>query len=96
MTTIKKTKSHSVTCEQKKVMVDFLNSHKELMRGKFTQNFTHSVAAKQWAELRELLNMMIGPTKDWKAWRRVRLINILVLLKLNRLLIHTLTTMGSV
>lgn len=71
MTTIKKTKSQSVTCEH------FLNSLKELMRGKCTQNFTHSVAAKQWAELGELLNVMIRPTKDWKAWRRVMLINIL-------------------
>ncbi|KAF0750606.1 Uncharacterized protein FWK35_00023634, partial [Aphis craccivora] len=70
MATTKRPKSQSVTNEQKQAMVDYLSSHPELSRGIFTNNFTHSTAFKQWMELGETLNTMIGPSKEWKAGRR--------------------------
>lgn len=58
--TLKKLKSQSVTGKQNQVMVDYLRSYQELMRGKFTSTFTHAIAAKQWAEFGEILNSVIG------------------------------------
>jgi len=61
MSTFKKSKTKSVTNEQKQAMIDYLSNHPELSRGKFTNNFTHLTASKQWIELGETLNAMIGP-----------------------------------
>lgn len=74
MATFKRSKSQSVTNEQKQAIIEYLSSHPELSRGKFSNSFTHSSASKQWIELGETLNTMIGPSKEWKAWRRVMLI----------------------
>ncbi|CAI6342984.1 unnamed protein product [Macrosiphum euphorbiae] len=53
-------------------MVDFLNNHSDLLKGKHSATFTKHIAAKQWQELTDLLNSIPGPIKYWKAWRRVR------------------------
>jgi len=42
MATSKRPKSQSVTNKQKQTMADYLSSHSELSKGKFTHNFTHS------------------------------------------------------
>lgn len=44
----KRKKSQSVTHEQKKAMIDFLNNHPNLMKGKHTVTFTQEIARQQW------------------------------------------------
>jgi len=73
MATFKRSKSQSVTNEQKQAIIDYLSSHPELSRGKFSNSCTHLTASKQWIELGETLDTMIGPSKEWKPWRRVML-----------------------
>lgn len=71
MSSEKRKKGHSVTNDQKMAMVDFLNNHSELLKGKHSATFTQSIAAQQWQQLTTILNSIPGPIKDWKAWRRV-------------------------
>jgi len=77
----KRKKSHSITNDQKSAMVDFLNSHSDLLKGKHSATFTQNIAAKQWQELTDLLNSIPGPIKDWKAWRRVCTVRLKFILK---------------
>ncbi|CAI6356792.1 unnamed protein product [Macrosiphum euphorbiae] len=51
-------------------MVDFLNNHSDLLKGKHSATFTKNIAAKQWQELTDLLNSIPGPIKHWKTWHR--------------------------
>lgn len=67
----KNKESKSVTDDQKAAMIDFLRSHDDLLKGKQSQTFTQAVAKQQWEELTEVLNSILGPIKDWKAWRKV-------------------------
>lgn len=67
----KRKKSKSVTDGQKSAMIDFLQNHPELYKGKHTASYTQVIATQQWQELTGILNAIPGPIKDWKAWRRV-------------------------
>lgn len=64
-------KCGNISSEQKKELVDFLNTHPELRSGKFTKHFTFKTAQSLWVKLTEDLNCLPGAKKDWRQWRRV-------------------------
>lgn len=71
MTTEKKIKGKSVTLAQKECLVDFMETHRELTKGKFSTNFTHKTAQNLWQKITLDLNSMIGATKTTEKWRKV-------------------------
>nr|CAI5831383.1 unnamed protein product [Callosobruchus analis] len=52
-------------------MLDFLNQHPQLYKGKFDNKFTFKEAQQQWTRLAELLNAIPGARKNWIQWRKV-------------------------
>jgi len=71
MSTEKKIKGKSVTLAQKECLVDFMETNKELTKGKFSTNFTHKNAQHLWQKITLELNSMIGATKTTEKWRKV-------------------------
>jgi len=65
----------SITSDQKEALVEFMENHPDLRKGKFSINFTTAIAKSQWEECRILLNSIPGPAKEWQEWRKV-IINI--------------------
>lgn len=73
MNTNMKLKKSSVSKQQKEGLIDFMEAHPDLMRGKFSATFTTNVAKNLWQQCAELLNAIPGPTKEWNEWRKVKL-----------------------
>lgn len=61
----------TLTGEQKRELLEFMENHPELRSGKFSQQFTFKKAQKLWLELSEKLNAYPGAQKEWKQWRKV-------------------------
>lgn len=54
---------------QKEALVDFMEKHPDLRKGKFSQRFSRKSAEMQWKQLAVKLNAM-GPSKnDFKHWK---------------------------
>ncbi|CAI6358351.1 unnamed protein product [Macrosiphum euphorbiae] len=70
MSSEKKIKSGSLTGDQKQTIIDFMESHPHLAKGKFSASFTNEKATNLWQELTASLNSIPGSIKEWKAWRR--------------------------
>lgn len=64
MNTEKKIKGKSVTQAQKECLVDFMQTHPELSKGKFSSNFTHKNAQQLWQKITLDLNSLIGATNQ--------------------------------
>ncbi|CAG9772263.1 unnamed protein product [Ceutorhynchus assimilis] len=60
----------TLTKEQKKVLVQFMEEHPELNSGKFSNEFTFKKAKEMWMDLANLLNAMPGCCKEWTKWRK--------------------------
>jgi len=58
----------SITSDQKKALVEFMENHPDLRKGKFSINFTTAIAKSQWEDCRKLLpvNSIPGPAKEWQ------------------------------
>ncbi|KAI4463379.1 hypothetical protein MML48_4g00013344 [Holotrichia oblita] len=65
-----KRKSSHPSNNQKKIMIEFLKKHYNLVSGKFSNNFTYKDAERLWQELTNILNSMPGAQKSWKNWRK--------------------------
>lgn len=64
-------KSFNASDNQKKMLVEYLKKHPELLSGKFTNTFTLKDAVRKWQEITEILNSVPGARKEWKSWRKV-------------------------
>jgi hypothetical protein len=68
-----KTKRGSnVNKRQKELLVEFLQNHSDLLKGKFTSTFTHRNPKQLWEEIAYQLNEILnGDNKSWDQWRKV-------------------------
>lgn len=64
-------KSGSLTREQKKVLIQFIEDHPVLKTSKFTKDFTFKKGQALWEEISLILNAMPGAKKEWIKWRKV-------------------------
>jgi ABC-type bacteriocin/lantibiotic exporter with double-glycine peptidase domain len=71
--TEKKTKRGcNINKRQKELLVEFLQNHSDLLKGKFTSTFTHRKAKQLWEEIAYQLNEIPnGANKSWDQWRKV-------------------------
>ena len=60
----------SITPSQK-ALVEFVENHPDLRKGKFSIHFTAATANKLWVECQIMLNSIPGPAKEWNEWRKV-------------------------
>ncbi|XP_031334650.1 uncharacterized protein LOC116164596 [Photinus pyralis] len=68
---MEKAKNHSINYNQKKMLIEYLKKHPQLVSGKFTSTFTYKNAESQWQEISNILNSIPGgSTKNWKSWRK--------------------------
>lgn len=70
-----KSKSAAITPKQKEIMVEFIKNRTHMYSGKLSSTYTKQSMVNNWLELTNLLNSVpLGATKDWKQWRKVRLL----------------------
>uniref|UniRef100_A0A6P7HDD5 Regulatory protein zeste n=1 Tax=Diabrotica virgifera virgifera TaxID=50390 RepID=A0A6P7HDD5_DIAVI len=62
--------SGSVSAEQKKELIHFIECHPELKSGKFSNEFSWKTAQNLWMHVAEHLNALPGAKKEWKQWRK--------------------------
>lgn len=55
------------------MLIEYINKHPQLLKGKFSSSFTLQDSMRLWNELTEILYSMNGAKKDWKNWRKVSL-----------------------
>ncbi|XP_039308061.1 uncharacterized protein LOC120358311 [Solenopsis invicta] len=55
---------------QRKILIEFLNNHPELVSAKFTSTFSYKDAQKLWCEITNILNALPGAKKTWEQWRK--------------------------
>lgn len=67
----RKKRSVNITNEQRTLLIEFMNKHPELLRGKLTSTFTLKHSVCLWNEITEILNAVNGANKSWKEWRKV-------------------------
>ncbi|XP_016656236.1 uncharacterized protein LOC107882427 [Acyrthosiphon pisum] len=67
---MKKNRKPNTTDRQKKLLVDFMVLHPELVSGKNTSKSTVKQRQKLWESLAEALNSEVGPNKSWSEWRK--------------------------
>ncbi|KAL5241364.1 hypothetical protein ACI65C_008774 [Semiaphis heraclei] len=60
----------SFTPLQKEALVEFMENHPDLRKGKFSINFTTATAKKLWVKYQIMLNSIPGPAKEWNEWRK--------------------------
>lgn len=73
----------SISQEQRKAMVEFLERNSNLVKGKFSASFTQKDAQHLWENLAQILNSIpTGSRKDWKQWRKVSTITYILSLNL--------------
>ncbi|CAG9763560.1 unnamed protein product [Ceutorhynchus assimilis] len=63
-------KGGSLTREQKKVLIQFIEDHPELKTSKFSKDFTFKKGQALWEEISSILNAMPGANKGWIKWRK--------------------------
>ncbi|KAL4113181.1 hypothetical protein QTP88_016851 [Uroleucon formosanum] len=61
-----------ITSDQKEALVEFMENHFDLRKGKFSINFTTAIAKTQRENCCKLLNSIPGPAKKWQKWRKNR------------------------
>ncbi|XP_050064808.1 uncharacterized protein LOC126553730 [Aphis gossypii] len=66
----KKYRKPNTTDKQKKLLVDFMVLHPELVSGKNTSKSTVKQRQKLWERISEVLNSEVGPNKSWSEWRK--------------------------
>jgi len=72
---MKKNRKPNTTDKQKKLLVDFMILHPELVAGKNTSKSTVKQRQKLWESLAEELKYAeVGPNKSWSEWRKVCII----------------------
>lgn len=67
----RKKRGANITSEQRTMLIEYINKHPQLLKGKFSSSFTLQDSMRLWNELTEILNSMNGAKKDWKDWRKV-------------------------
>jgi hypothetical protein len=67
----RKKRGANITNEQKTLLIEYMNKHPELVKGKLTSSFTLKDSVHLWNEISEILNSANGAKKDWKDWRKV-------------------------
>lgn len=67
----RKKRSANITQEQRTLLIEYMNKHPELVKGKLTSSFTLKDSISMWNEITEILNSVSGAEKDWKSWRKV-------------------------
>ncbi|XP_044760896.1 uncharacterized protein LOC123318351 [Coccinella septempunctata] len=65
-----KNRGASASAEQKKLLLDYMKKHPDLLSAKFSKKFTMKDARKLWVEISNILNTCDGANKDWKSWRK--------------------------
>lgn len=70
----RKRRCANITLEQRTLLIEFMNKHPELLKGKLTSSFTLKDSISLWTKITEILNSVNGAKKDWKAWRKVNYI----------------------
>jgi len=57
-------KRSSITSDQKEALVEFMENHPDLRKGKLSINVTTAIAKTQWEDCCKLLNSIPGPAKN--------------------------------
>lgn len=70
----KKCRVTLVSAKQKYLLVNFMEDHPELQKGKFGPIVTHKQANLLWNELAMELNSIIGANKNAEKWKKVSII----------------------
>ncbi|XP_018371764.1 PREDICTED: uncharacterized protein LOC108766768, partial [Trachymyrmex cornetzi] len=66
----KKKRGANITSEQKTLLIEYMNKHPELVKGKLTSSFTLKDSIRLWNEISEIFNSINGAKKEWKDWRK--------------------------
>lgn len=74
----RKKRSSNITNEQRTFLIEYMNKHPQLLKGKLTFTFTLKDSISLWNEITEILNSVNGAQKDWKSWRKVNNTSILI------------------
>lgn len=72
----RKKRCANITHEQRTLLIECMNKHPELLKGKLTSSFTLKDSICLWNKITEILNSVNGAKKDWKGWRKVSYISI--------------------
>ncbi|KAG5884746.1 hypothetical protein JTB14_029227 [Gonioctena quinquepunctata] len=56
--------------KQKTALINFMEMEPELLKARFTSEFTHELAKDKWIAIASHLNCLPGAYKDWIQWRR--------------------------
>lgn len=61
-----------VSANQRLIMLDYMDQHRELVSGRFTATFTKIVQDRLWEQLANYLHVDgLGAVKDVKKWKKV-------------------------
>lgn len=60
-----------VSSEQKQLLIELIETNPNLVKQKFTNNFTHKDLLKAWEDVSVSLNSCAGAKKDGKEWKKV-------------------------
>lgn len=67
-----KKRTAAIVQQQKNILIDFMESHEELVSSKFSGTFTKQTAQNLWDDVTTLLNAVPGGAKKtWNQWRKV-------------------------
>lgn len=69
----RKKRSGNITNEQRSLLIEYMKNHPQLMKGKFSSSFTWKDSIQLWNDIAQILNAVNGTKKDWKGWRKVRI-----------------------
>ncbi|CAH1107064.1 unnamed protein product [Psylliodes chrysocephalus] len=65
-----KRKTGSISQDQKKELIQFMEQNPDLGSGKFTKKFTFKTGQELWMQITQILNSLPGAKKDWRQWRK--------------------------
>lgn len=61
----------TISPQQKRMLLEFLEDHPQLLTQKQSNQFTNADTCKHWQEVSNKLNCIPGAIKTWKEWRKV-------------------------
>ncbi|CAH1111715.1 unnamed protein product [Psylliodes chrysocephalus] len=56
--------------QQKQQLTEMVTKDKQLLSGKFSNNFTMKDSVEKWENIALALNSMPGANKEWKQWKK--------------------------
>lgn len=63
----RKKRCANITNEQRTLLIEYMNKHPELLKGKLTFSFILKDSISLWNDITEILNSVNGANNDWKG-----------------------------